>query len=399
MHGRKLELTDGLEPKGISIYTPTSHNNSIPFATFFFSTVTTEQIKEHLKQVKYPGFSRDIVSFGLVRAAALVEGTAKVSLALTTSDPKIPLQLKREVDHCLRALPGVKDTVIDIAVSAARTPAAGGNLGGGAEAKAIRHAVAIGSGKGGVGKSTFAVNLACALAQLLAARGRVGRVGLMDCDIYGPSVPLMMGIDGRPEIEGEGAEAMLVPMERHGVKVMSMGFLIDDNTPVVWRGPMIMKTVQQFVQNVQWGELDVLLVDLPPGTGDAQLSLVQTLPLDGAIIVTTPQPAATNVARKGGLMFQKVNVPILGVAENMSYFVDPAGQQHAVFGSGGGIVTAEKLGTTLLGRVPLISEIRAGGDSGMPIVVQAPQSEAGRTFRAIADALLQRLAQPAEPRM
>ena len=364
--------------------------------------MTPDELKEHLKQVKYPGFSRDIVSFGLVRAAALVDGTAKVSLAITTSDPKIPLQLKTEVDRCLRALPVVKETIIDIAVSPLKTPApaAGGahHLGSAGAPKTIKHAVAIASGKGGVGKSTFAVNLACALAQVLDAQGRPGRVGLMDCDIYGPSVPLMMGLQGRPEVEGDGPAAMLVPMERHGVKVMSMGFLVDDNTPVVWRGPMIMKTIQQFVQNVRWGELDVLLVDLPPGTGDAQLSLVQTLPLDGAVLVTTPQPAATNVARKGGLMFQKVNVPLLGVAENMSYFIDPAGTKHELFGSGGGIVTAERLGTTLLGQVPLIPEIREGGDTGMPVVVSAPESLAGKVFREIGATLMARLERPASPR-
>ncbi len=214
----------------------------------------------------------------------------------------------------------------------------------------------------------------------------------MDCDIYGPTVPLMMGLSGRPGIEGEGGDAALVPMERHGVKVMSMGFLVDDDTPVIWRGPMIMKTVQQFVQNVRWGELDVLLVDLPPGTGDAQLSLVQTLPLDGAVLVTTPQLAATNVARRGGLMFRKVNVPLLGVAENMSHFVDPAGVRHALFGSGGGAKTAEALGTDLLGQVPLFPEIRAGGDSGQPVVVSDPQGAAAAVFVAMARSLLDRLA-------
>lgn len=348
--------------------------------------MTSDTIKEALKQVKYPGFSRDIVSFGLVRSAAFVEGTAKVAVALTTSDPKLPVLLKTEIEKCLLAQPGVKAVIVELAVSAAKaTPQAG--LSGGTAPSGLKHSVAVASGKGGVGKSTFAVNLACAVAQLLEMRGRPGRVGLMDCDIYGPSVPLMMGIAGRPEIDGES----LVPLERHGVKVMSMGFLVDDNTPVVWRGPMIMKTIQQFVQNVKWGELDVLLIDMPPGTGDAQLSLVQTLPLDGAILVTTPQTAATNVARKGGLMFQKVNVPLLGVAENMSWFEDAAGNKVLLFGEGGGALTAEALGTTLLGQVPLYAEIRAGGDCGLPVVINSPGGKPALVFRELAENLLKKL--------
>ena len=358
--------------------------------------MTSEDILGQLKKVKYPGFSRDIVSFGLVKSAAFEDGVARVSLAISTNDPRVPKQLKDEVERTLLSLPGVASAVVELAVQAAKAaPAAPGTPGARAGApRGIGRSIAIASGKGGVGKSTFAVNLACSMAQVLLARGRPGRVGLMDIDIYGPSVPLMIGLQGRPEVEGEGPDSVLIPMEKHGVKVMSMGFLVDADTPVVWRGPMVMKTVQQFVQNVKWGEVDVLLVDLPPGTGDAQLSLVQTLPLDGAVIVTTPQPAATQVALKGGLMFQKVNVPIMGVAENMSHFVDPTGKKHMLFGSGGGIATAGRLGTVLLGQVPLASEIREGGDKGVPIVVSDPDGATAAVFREIAESLLRMLEKP-----
>ncbi len=210
-------------------------------------------------------------------------------------------------------------------------------------------------------------------------------MGLLDCDIYGPSIPLMMGIRQRPTVS---PDEKLIPPSNHGVKLMSMGFLLDGDSPVIWRGPMIMKTIQQFLLQVEWGELDFLLIDLPPGTGDAQLSLCQTAPLDGGVIVTTPQEASLGVVRKGIGMFEKVQVPILGIIENMSYFVTPSGERHEIFGHGGGRQEAARQGIPFLGEVPLYTAIREGGDSGVPVVVSAPQEPPGQAFVLISKALL-----------
>jgi ATP-binding protein involved in chromosome partitioning len=236
----------------------------------------------------------------------------------------------------------------------------------------------VASGKGGVGKSTVSVNLACALRHLGA------QVGLLDCDIYGPSIPLMMGIREKPTIS---AEEKLVPPVAHGVRLMSMGFLIEDDSPVIWRGPMITKAIQQFITEVQWGDLDYLLVDLPPGTGDAQLSLCQTVPLDGGVIVTTPQEASLGVVRKGIAMFGKVNVPILGIVENMSYFTTAAGERIEIFGHGGGKEEARRQNLPFLGEIPLFTEIRHGGDTGLPVVVSRPDAAPARAFLSLAETL------------
>ena len=347
-----------------------------------------ETIKEALKGVKYPGFSRDIVSFGLVRDITTTDGTTKVSLSVTTVDPQIPRQLKADVEAALKLIEGISKIDVQVAVGAAPkrpvSPVTAAITPPGITVKklpGVRHTIAVASGKGGVGKTTFAVNLACALERLQAETGRTGKIGIMDTDIYGPTVPLMIGIDARPDIKDDKIQ----PLENFGIRVMSMGLLIDEQTPVVWRGPMVSQAISQFVNNVQWGELDILIVDFPPGTGDAQLSVVQTIVLDGVIIVTTPQAVAVNVARRGARMFEKVNVPLIGVAENMSYFEEKGTAERSYpFGEGGGRQTAADLGTELLGQVPLDSQIREGGDRGIPVVVGAPESTAAKVFREIA---------------
>ena len=351
----------------------------------------TENIQAALKSVKFPGFSRDIVSFGLVREIEQTGDEVQVGIEITTGDPAIPEQIAADIKAAVAALDGVEDVKVRMEISQPKqqpSPADGADkqASNSQAMQKVKYAIAIASGKGGVGKSTVTVNLACALQNLLEEKGLLG-VGIMDCDIYGPSVPLMLGAAGRPEIESD----MIIPIENFGVRTMSMGFLVDEDTPVVWRGPMIMKTIQQFAQNVNWGELEILVVDLPPGTGDAQLSLVQTLPLEGAVIVTTPQPAAANVARRGARMFDKVNVPLLGVVENMSYLEAIDGTRQTLFGEGGGSETAQSLETELLGQLPIDPNIRIGCDKGIPIVISDPDSKAAEEFIRIARQILDNL--------
>jgi ATP-binding protein involved in chromosome partitioning len=342
--------------------------------------LSPEEIQNALKAVKYPGFSRDIISFGLVKEISAANGAVSVALQLTSPNPDAAQQIKTEAERVLKSLPGVNQVHVEV-----RQPATGQPANPFANQKGVpgvKRVIAIASGKGGVGKSTCSANLACALEHLGA------RVGLLDCDIYGPSIPLMMGVHEKPTIS---AESRLVPPVAHGVKVMSIGLLLDNDQPVIWRGPMIAKTIDQFLMAVEWSDLDFLLVDLPPGTGDAQLSLCQTVPLDGGVIVTTPQEASLGVVRKGIAMFKKVNVPILGIVENMSYFTTPNGERVEIFGHGGGQEEAARQNVPFLGEVPIFTEIREGGDQGMPIVVSAPNHAAGKAFIQIARSLHQKL--------
>lgn len=341
--------------------------------------LTQEAILDALRTVRYPGYSRDVVSFGLVKEVIVTGDTTTVDLQLTGGSPGVAEQIQADCERVLRALPGAKAVTVRV-----RLPSdAGGQSSTNPWANqkrvpGVERVIAIASGKGGVGKSTVAVNLACALQRLGA------RIGLLDCDIYGPTIPLMMGVRERPTVSDD---EQLVPLQSHGVKLMSIGFLIDEDQPVIWRGPLIVKTIQQFLMQVAWAELDYLLVDLPPGTGDAQLTLCQTVPLDGGIIVTTPQEASLGVVRKGLAMFQKVQVPILGIIENMSYFTTPGGERVEIFGHGGGAAEARRQNVPFLGEIPLFTEIRESGDRGIPVVVSRPDAASAQAFVQIAGEL------------
>lgn len=337
------------------------------------ASLNEEYVREALRAVKYPGFSRDIISFGIVREIRIVGADVQIQIVVTTGEPKVAQQIRDESLRAVQAVPGVASVNVKVDVQAPAAPA--GEIGP-AKIEGIRHVIAVASGKGGVGKSTVAANLAVALAEA----GH--RTGLCDCDIHGPSIALMFGGNERPTADEQNR---IIPIERYGVSLMSMGFLLDDGSAAVLRGPMITRYTQQFLRQVAWGTLDYLILDLPPGTGDIQLTIVQTVALSGAIIVTTPQEVALIDARKAISMFAKTNVPVLGIVENMSYFLCPGdGKRYDIFGSGGGSREATRLQVPLLGEIPIEPLVRESGDTGRPAVAAHPQSAAAAMFRDIA---------------
>ena len=328
-------------------------------------------VVEALRTVKDPDLGRDIVALGFVKDLKVEGGRARFTLELTTPACPVRDQLESEARQAALGARGIDS--VDLTVTSRVTA---GSQGTGKQAvEGVKNIIAVGSGKGGVGKSTVTVNLAVALARTGAS------VGLMDADVYGPNVPLMMGIVGRPN----AVNNRIQPLESYGVRVMSMGFLTAEDTPLIWRGPMLHSVIQQFVRQVDWGDLDYLLVDLPPGTGDVQLSLTQTVPLMGAVVVSTPQDVALQDARKAILMFRQVRVEILGIVENMSYFVCPScGTRSDIFSHGGGAETARRYEVPFLGEVPLDIIVREGGDTGRPVTIAQPDTTVARAFATIA---------------
>jgi len=337
-------------------------------------------IREALRQVRYPGFSRDIVSFGLVKDIRCEPALTTVRIEVQTRDPKVPEQISRDCHAVLDTLPDLGTFQVEIDVKDAPAAGAHGASLGKSSLPGVKRIIAVASGKGGVGKSTVAANLAVALAATGAT------VGLCDCDLYGPSVAQMFGTRQRPLANDQDE---IIPIQAHGIQLMSMGFLLDDDSPVVVRGPLATRYTQQFLRQCAWGELAYLVLDLPPGTGDIQLTIVQTVAVDGAIIVTTPQEMALIDVRKAVAMFGKVNVPVLGLIENMAWFECDAGKKYFLFGEGGGVREAEALGVPLLGRIPLDVVTRERGDAGAPVALLArADNPVAAAFHAVATRLL-----------
>jgi ATP-binding protein involved in chromosome partitioning len=341
-----------------------------------------KEILAELKKVKYPGFTRDIVSFGLIKDIEVATAGVTVMLAMASAKPEVAEKIAAEVKATVAAMPGVPAVRIQIEqapTQAPRTAAA-------AQPRTIagvKHIVAVASGKGGVGKSTVAVNLA------LAMRALGWRVGLMDADVYGPSVAMMVGVEKTPTLT---QERRIIPLERYGIRYISMALFINDETAVIWRGPMVTKLETEFLFNVEWGELDCLVLDLPPGTGDAQLTITQRVALDGGVIVTTPQEIALLDVKRGVAMFDEVHVPVLGVVENMSYYVcGKCGHRHEIFAHGGGARLAESLQVPFLGELPLVRELREGGDHASPIVAANPAHAVSAAFKSIAAKVIEGL--------
>ena len=342
---------------------------------------TYEEVLETLKKVKFPGLSRDIVSFGFIHDLKVQDGVVAFTIRFQSENPNVGRQIVTDSEAAVRSMPGVTSVLANLDIGARQTAP---TQRGGGILEGVTYKIAVASGKGGVGKSTVSTNLSLALRKLGFT------VGLLDADIYGPSQQMMLGISGRPQIDEH--DEKIVPMENHGVKTMSLGLITDVDTPVIWRGPMVMKALDQFLTDVKWGKLDFMIIDLPPGTGDAQLTLTQKVPLTGAVIVTTPQDVALIDARKGLAMFRKVNVPVLGIVENMSYFIcRHCGGREEIFGHGGGKKTAEMLGVPFLGEVPIDPKVVVGGDTGQPIVMLDPTSPAAEAFTACAKMIVQQI--------
>jgi len=334
-----------------------------------------------LRPIMDPDFNKSIVDLGFVKQLRIDGERVSFAIELTTPACPVKAEFEREARERVLALPGVREVEVSMTSNTR-----GRNFGPSSSdvLPGVKNTIAVASGKGGVGKSTAAINLALALRDSGAA------VGVLDADVYGPSLPLLVGVNARPEVRGN----RIMPNQAHGMKVMSMGFLVTDDSPVIWRGPMVHGLVKQFLTDVEWGSLDYLVIDMPPGTGDAALTLTQQAPLAGAIIVTTANDLSLIDARKGLKMFQKVEVPVLGILENMSYFTPPdlPDRKYYIFGEGGGKRTADELGVPFLGEIPIDPRIVTGGDAGIPIVAQAPDSAPAQAFRELAGTIARKLA-------